>query len=102
MTTPPTPVTQTTLALSDLKAGDMILVDAGKDVSTATSFDAVTITVSGTGIVVPVGTAAGTAPMVNTPTAGSANGSAPIVNTPPPLNPNGAAVIVNTPPPVKK
>ena len=42
----PIPVIQTTLTLSDLKVGDMITVDAGTDVKTITSFDAVTITVN--------------------------------------------------------
>lgn len=45
---PPTPMKETVLKLSDLKAGDMIMVDAGKDVKTQTSFDAVRIIVTGT------------------------------------------------------
>ncbi|HQT82920.1 MAG TPA: hypothetical protein PLW99_02085 [Candidatus Paceibacterota bacterium] len=68
----PMPVTQTTIMLSDLKAGDMVTVDAGKDVSTASSFDAATVTVTGMATTaVPTGMA-------------STTGTAPVVNTPPP------------------
>lgn len=45
--TPPTPFNETVLKVSDIKVGDMVSVDAGKDVKTAASFDAVKITVNG-------------------------------------------------------
>lgn len=44
---PPTPMNETTLKLSDLKAGDAITVDADKDVKTLVKFDAVKIILTG-------------------------------------------------------
>jgi len=88
--TPPQPFTETALSLSDLTVGDMVIVDAGKDVKTAASFEAVKITLGGTatalapvGGTVPTGTNQGTAPMVNTPQVKADGGTPPIVNTPP-------------------
>lgn len=68
--TPPIPVTETEVKLSDLKVSDMISVDAGKDITTQTNFEAVKITVS-------------SAPAAPT-------GTAPVVNTPPPPLPTPA------------
>ncbi|HUX36146.1 MAG TPA: hypothetical protein VMV71_03900, partial [Candidatus Paceibacterota bacterium] len=71
MPTPPQLFTETAISISDLKAGDSITVDAGKDITTSTSFDAVKITLgSPAGIGMPpppTGVNQGTAPMVNTP-----------------------------------
>lgn len=68
-TAPPTlplPYVEKEISISDLKAGDTISVDAGKDVKTAASFDAVKITV--TGIAAPTPTAVA-GPAVSIPTA---------------------------------
>ena len=70
--TPPMPSTETEVKIADLKVGDMISVDAGKDVKTQTSFEAVKITVTGVGAGMPL------------PLSPGATGAAPVVNTPPP------------------
>lgn len=44
--TPPVPFSETEMQISDLKAGDVITVEAGKDIKMATSFDAVKVTLS--------------------------------------------------------
>jgi hypothetical protein len=72
--TPPEPFIEMELEISDLKAGDMITVDAGKDIKTATNFDAVKITLNAT--------AAALAPADNNVPADVNQGIAPIVNTP--------------------
>jgi len=66
--TPPQPVTETPLKLSDLKVGDMITASAAADIKTQASFNAVTITV------VVVGTAVAIPPVIT-------NGAPP----PPPI-----------------
>jgi len=84
MATPPTPMIETVLKVSDLKAGDMIMVDAGKDVKTVASFDAVKITVLGSAAVSPAGALpAGTPTATVPPPAGISAGVLP-AGTPPP------------------
>lgn len=73
----PQPFSETILKVSDLKVGDMITVDAGKDIKAAASFDAVKITL-GAGGAVPAGL---TPADLNRPT-GAVQGTAPIVTTP--------------------
>lgn len=73
---PPQTFKETVLKISDLKVGDVIFVDAGKDIKTQTSFEAVKITLSGTGAA-----AAFTPADVNI-SGGANKGTAPIVNTP--------------------
>jgi len=87
---PPQPFTETELSISDLKTGDMITVDAGKDVKTATSFDAVKITLGGTvaaltpaDISLPAGANQGTAPMIDTAQVRTDGEAPPVVNAPP-------------------
>lgn len=83
-TTPamPQPFTETALKISDLKAGDVLMVDAGKDIKTRTSFDAVKITVGGSGT---AGVPGGVAPIVNIPQVRTDGGVPPIVNVPAPI-----------------
>ena len=100
--TMPTPAAETTLDISKLKVGDMVSVDAGKDVATATSFDAVVITVTAEAFAVPGGTASTTAVGMAPAPAGS---TPPLTNTaitPPPAGTNGTAPVVTAPPPVRK
>lgn len=72
---PPQPFSETAIRLSDLKVGDMITVDAGKDIKTATRFEAVKITLVTT-LPAPSG--------VNLPNTGSVPpaGSAPASSAP--------------------
>ena len=74
---PPQSFNETALQISDLKAGDMIAVDAGKDVKTVTSFDAVKITVSEAAAPAAAGVPGGVAPIVNTPPPARTDGGAP-------------------------
>lgn len=74
--TPPVPFKEIKLDISDLKVGDTVSVEAGKDIKMATSFETTKIILLSEAV--PAG-------------------SAPTVNTPPPANPAGAAPIVNTP-----
>lgn len=105
LSVPPRPTTETELKVSDLKAGDIISVDAGKDVKTQASFDAVTILFSGSAsLAAPSGISPGVSASVNNPPpalpAGVNQGTAPMVNNPPPTRVGGGtAPIVNTPPP---
>lgn len=85
---PPSPMKETVVKLSDLKAGDMIVAEAREDVKMQASFEAVRIMVTWT------------APAaMTTPTAAAAAGA--VNNVPPPTGtaPAGTAPIVNTPPP---
>jgi len=82
--TSPMPFVETVVNIADLKVGDMVSVDAGKDVKTAASFDAVKITVNESigapgvgGVTPPIGAGA---PLVPLPPAPE---TTPIVNTPP-------------------
>jgi len=84
MITPPLPFTEATVSISDLKVGDMITVDAGKDVKTQASFEAVKIslmTTAPSAAAIPTGAA----PTAAVPSARPAGMTAPIVNTPPPV-----------------
>lgn len=100
LTTPPTPMNETVLKISDLKAGDMIMVDAGKDVKTLVSFDAVKISVVGSAPVMPAALPAGANGAVNTPPvpAGITGGTVP-VGTLPPTPPVPAGIKTGTVPP---
>lgn len=53
MTIPPMPFTQTEIKLSDLKVGDMVSVDADKDIKTEASFEVVKIVIEGTPVIGP-------------------------------------------------
>lgn len=79
----PMPSVETAVKISDIKAGDMLMVDAGKDVKMSSSFEAVKITVTGAGApIVPAGASAapGAAPA---PTAVAPSAVAPAVKTAP-------------------
>ncbi len=88
----PLPFSETAIAISDLKAGDTITIEASQNIGTAASFEATKITRISEAV------PAGTAPVVNTPPPANPAGMAPVVNTPPPANPAGMAPSVNTVP----
>ena len=87
--TPPLPFLETPLALADLKAGDMITVEAGKDIKMETSFEAVKISVTGS------------APVLTAP-ADAGQGSAPIVGASQTRTDGSAPPVGNAPLPTKK
>lgn len=83
---PPMMFVQKSISLSDIKEGDMVSVDAGKDVKTATSFEAVGVVVTslpaGVGTLPPVSPAVGAASIVPTASAVVPVAPAPIAPKP--------------------
>ncbi|MFA5842006.1 MAG: hypothetical protein WC835_03560 [Candidatus Paceibacterota bacterium] len=91
MPTSPMPFNEIAIQISDLKAGDMITVESGKDIKTAPDFEAVKITLGGTaaggdtkvpGVADIAPSNPGTAPIVNTPPVRTDGGVPPTATVP--------------------